>query len=241
MAILNRSVAAGADDADQRGDGSNFSSINATLDVNATTNPDTRFHVGLRFQNITIPPGSIINSATLTVNVSGSDDPLLTVRCEDADNPSNFSTNPSVINRTQTTAGVSWNAENIGVGLKSPSSIAAPIQEVIDRVGWASGNAIVVLLLAGNALSSLLNISSIEDGTPATLSINYTPTSFPGGGGGGQGGGQGRGGGRGGGVGGGTGGGQDNNPGNHGGQPGGPGGFDKQFVGSKKRNRRGVL
>lgn len=236
MPTLQRTVAAGSDDAEEDNDGTNFDRTSGTLNLVTSSNPANVRSVGLRFQDIQIPQSSLIQSATMEIDAiaPAADDPRCTIHCHDIDNSPNFVTSATVIGRTRTTASTSWIETSIGTGPHNTPNFASAVQEVIDRPGWAAGNALTVILLGnGTALLALCDIAAFEDSDddPAILTIQFIPPS--GNSGGGQGGGQGRGGGRGGGTG--------KPPDTPGNGPGGIGGFDKILTGSKKRNRIGIL
>jgi len=105
---------------------------------------------GMRFLNIGIPRGSTIHSAILRLNcrITRTATTVNTrIRCQDADNPLAFSDAADFDARDWTTAAVNWDdipAWTSGVDYHSPD-FAACVQEVINRPGWAPGNALVVL------------------------------------------------------------------------------------------------
>ena len=178
MAIYSASIAASTDDADQ---------ASGTVDLTGTTiNVNgTGQYAGLRFLNVTIPNAATINSATLDVEIVSTthDDPDLTIFGEDTDDATTFtSTSNDISSRTPTTATTTWTATSIGTGVKTSPSIAAIIQEIVNRPGWVSGNDINILM-NGRSSASFFRIRTINagSGSPATLNIDYTA-----GGGGGQ-------------------------------------------------------
>lgn len=194
MATLQRMVAAASDYAYQN------ASDAVTLD-GAFITDSTAEHVGMRFLNITIPPGSTINAATLTVTLmgSGQDEPQHQLRGQLALNAGTFTTGTDDVDaRARTTAAVQWNSADLGANAGdefqwgapngSPTSgadISAIIQEIIDQSGWASGNALV-LICEQHTLDGTrdLQIRSYTDsfavgGNPPTLDIDYTPGGPP--------------------------------------------------------------
>lgn len=190
MATLQRTVAASSDYAYQD------SADAVTLDAGNVTD-NALDHVGMRFTNITIPPGSTINSATLTVTMmgTGTDEPKHQLRGQLALNAAAFSTSTDdVDSRTRTTATVQWNSTNLGAAAgdeyewgaaagdpTNGADISAIIQEIIDQVGWASGNALVLICeqyLPSDGARDL-QIRSYTDsfavgGNPPILDIDYT-------------------------------------------------------------------
>lgn len=126
---------------------STTTNINAVGVYNVGTN--YRRGCGMRWTNITIPQGATISSAylklcclgTYTVNTVRSK-----IRGDDEDNASTFSNLADFDGRPRTIAMVYW--DNIppwdeGVWYTSPD-IKTVIQEIIDRPGWSSGNALAV-------------------------------------------------------------------------------------------------
>lgn len=169
MTTLTRSVSASSDDAQETGGTMNLAATN----LNANSASQT---IGLRFTNITIPAGSTINSASLTVNVVSTtyDDPNLTLRGSgEADTTTFTSTTNDITDRWKTSAAVSWNASNIGAGAKTSPDLAALISEIVAIPGWASGNDMNIYL-AGNS-GSAFRIDSYDNGSNAPqLTIHYT-------------------------------------------------------------------
>lgn len=104
-----------------------------------------------RFVSVAIPQGATILSAKLTLTANENKS-LTTVNsilsAIDADNPSAPTTYSGAETATRTTATVAWDdigAWTLDTAYDSPD-ITTIIQEIVDRPGWASGNAIVVYL-----------------------------------------------------------------------------------------------
>ena len=153
----------------------------ATTDENSVT--------GLRYTNVTIPAGSTITSATIdfVFLASYADRVDADILLNDVDNavaPTNATGLAALV---RTTASTPWNDLNAGY---TPAVATSPdfktsVQEVIDRGGWASGQAIIVLMV-GTTLDSDSNIaqarSSDYDIANATtlapiITIEYTTPS----------------------------------------------------------------
>jgi hypothetical protein len=119
---------------------------NNTYDaVNATrTNP----LCGFRFTTVPIPQGATIDSASWTPYVysSTTDDPYCDIYGDDADSAADFSSGKPE-DRAYTTAAVSWIATAIGTGFVQSPDIASIVQEIVNRVGWASGNSLALLTI----------------------------------------------------------------------------------------------
>ena len=112
---------------------------------------------GFRFPGIAVPAGSTITSAYFSVR-SGSDPTAGTavkskIYGQDADNPGVFTSEADFKGRfgvnggadQRTTAYVDWNdfaAWGVGIWYNSPE-IKTIVQEIVDRPGWATGQAMV--------------------------------------------------------------------------------------------------
>ena len=187
---LNLVVGASSDDAFQATTDT-VSIVGTSATVDATTE-----HFGWRFLNATIAQGATIDSAFLTVEIvnSTSDEPQHQVRGQAADNAGTFTTGSNDIDaRTRTTASVQWNSADLGVdaferwewgaAAGAPTvgtDIKAIIQEITDRAGWASGNAIVLIAEqhtadAARDLSLMMYDNASADA--AALDIDYTAGS----------------------------------------------------------------
>lgn len=172
MTNFTTAVAASADDVTETAAG-----VMHSLSNNSLIASFNNYHIAMRFQNVTIPPGSTVTAAVLHVFAESSsyDDPNGTFYGEAADNPGAFSTTSSDIsNRTKTTASVGWATTAIGTGDSASPDLSAIIQEIIDRGGWSSGNALVVMFKASTS-SPNLRIRSYDYGSNIPyISIDYT-------------------------------------------------------------------
>ena len=107
--------------------------------------------VGVRFLNVAIPQGATIDAAYLSFRAAdgNSEDTDLRLYGEDSDNGLRFSTDEDNLSgRSRTTASVIWN--NVATWsnnqyYNSPD-ISSILQEIVDRPGWSSGSAIVILI-----------------------------------------------------------------------------------------------
>ncbi|MEE9533776.1 MAG: hypothetical protein V3W06_05115, partial [Acidimicrobiia bacterium] len=110
--------------------------------------------VGMRFNGVAIPPGATIVLATIQFMVDETDSVAtsLTIQAEAEDNASTFaSSSGNVSSRARTSASVAWSPPPWNtVGEQGPDqqtpNLAAVIQEVVNRLGWASGNSLVVII-----------------------------------------------------------------------------------------------
>ncbi len=118
--------------------------------------------VGLRFQNMTIPPGAAINKAYIqfTADEIDSGTTNLTIYGEDIDNAPTFTNGASSYNisaRTKTSTSVDWtnvpawtSIGDAGLDQRTPD-ISPIIQEIVDRTGWSNGNSLVVIITGSGA------------------------------------------------------------------------------------------
>ena len=179
MPTLLLTIAADADDAQEDQDDTDFSAVGVTLSTDSNTSQGSRRIAGLRFDNLNIPPGSTINTAVLSVlcTDTATDDPNMDIFAEDVDDAANFTTTADLVGRTKTTASVQYTATAVGAVRVSPADLSTVVQEVVDRAGWANGNALM-LLLQGKSDSNTQFAFEAQPGAgadEATLTIGFTP------------------------------------------------------------------
>ncbi|MBX7168041.1 MAG: LamG domain-containing protein [Pirellulales bacterium] len=170
-------VKASADDAGQDGSG-NVVLTNGSISLSSGT------WCGVRFQNLAIPQGAYIISATLTVvaaNSTSGANPATVIYGEDEDNATAFAaTANNISGRTKTSATASWKITNwtAGTSYQAPD-VRALVQEIVNRPGWASGNSLAILL---NATSGASRPAVAYDGSSsqaALLSVTYVVVTRP--------------------------------------------------------------
>lgn len=138
-----------SDDGECNHDGSGFT--NSTLQHYIGKQNAASMRTFFRFLGVTIPSGSTITAAKLTVRcyaARSGNTVNLKVHCEAADNPSAPSDGSDLIGRSLTT-GTAWDAvEAMAFGVYYDTvDFTSDLQEVIDRGGWASGQAVTVHIL----------------------------------------------------------------------------------------------
>jgi hypothetical protein len=146
----NTRVAAGSDDAEEAASGS--TSL-ASSDLELVTDGTTVQTVGMRFAGIAVPPGAKVTSAylQLVADESQSEATSLSIRAQAADNAATFTSSSfNVSARPRTGAAVPWapapwTAGEAGPNQRSPD-LSPLVQEVVDRAGWASGNAMAIIV-----------------------------------------------------------------------------------------------
>jgi VCBS repeat-containing protein len=111
--------------------------------------------VGMRFNGLTIPQGASITNAYLQFQVdeTASVDPIaLMIQGEDEDNAPAFArVLGNISGRVRTAAAVPWSPTPwTTVGEAGPDqqtpNIAPVVQEIVGRLGWSSGNSLVIII-----------------------------------------------------------------------------------------------
>lgn len=146
---------------------------------------DVPAHSYLRWTNVTVPQGATVNSAWIEFQAKENDSDFLTIKmyCFDEDNAAALynGVDPFEANSRSCTSAYlsisipSWTQSS----LYKLTNLQAPIQEVFDRPGWSSGNALAVALKYDTGSSSYPKReawggASSGEITPK-LFINYTP------------------------------------------------------------------
>ncbi|MEZ4825146.1 MAG: PKD domain-containing protein [Bacteroidia bacterium] len=136
----------------------------------------------MRFTNINIPQGSTILNAYVQFMVDEVETATanLNIRGEASDNPPTYpSSKFSVTNRPQTTANVPWTpvAWTV-VGEEGPDQqtpdISAVVQEIVNRPGWAAGNALVILV-DGTGTRTAVALDGVPASGAPRLFVEYQP------------------------------------------------------------------
>ncbi len=151
------SIAVSSDDAEQEND-----AIDALFDDDIDAGwegaPDQQniLTAGMRFQNITIPAGATIDSAWCVVNShegkSVEEVARITICGEASDNPGTYTEDSLISDRPRTESAVLWEVAEEWVlwGFYRTPDLKEIIQEVIDREGWQSGNALALMFKGEN-------------------------------------------------------------------------------------------
>ncbi len=146
---VDRQVDDSDDDAEERQYGKVY--LGGT-DLELVEDDDGPQTVGVRFQNITIPQGTAIAEAYLefTADEEGSRTTNLIFNCQATDNAPAFQGEEwSISSLPKSTTSVVWNRVPawIAVGERHQTPNLAPIvQEIVNRGGWQSGNALAFLI-----------------------------------------------------------------------------------------------
>lgn len=142
--------------------------------------------VGLRFPQLGLPRGAIIETATIqfTTSVASNVPTTLFFRAEAADNAAAFTaTAGNLSGRTSTGAVVHWdplpwNTVGQAGAAQRTLDLKALVQDVVNRAGWQPGNAMVVLI-TGTGLRRAVSFDRSAAQAPR-LAITYRdpPVTF---------------------------------------------------------------
>ncbi|HZN38532.1 MAG TPA: hypothetical protein VFD82_06990 [Planctomycetota bacterium] len=178
--VVERAIATSDDDAEESATGTvNRGSSDLEMVLDGSVNQV----VGLRFQNLTVPPGAVITSAYVqfTTDEATSTATQLTIAGEASDNAPTFvSTASSISSRPRTTSTVAWapvpwtSVDEAGPNQRTPD-LASIVQQVVNRPGWSSGNAIAFVITGTGC-----RIASAYDSSPgvaAELAVSYYSAS----------------------------------------------------------------
>lgn len=171
MPTLNLQVGASSDDA--RENSGTMGLVASTINIGGGQ------QLGFRFTNVTVPQAATIDSAILSLYLTSTDNDTpngLTVGMEDVDDAATFaSTTNNISDRTRTST-VNWNGTNIGSGWKA-IDVTTPVQAVVNRAGWISGNAMAALLHGITGANVTIQTYDGNTSLAAKLDITYTTSS----------------------------------------------------------------
>ena len=180
---LSRQIAISNDDAEEGSDGRVYLSSTDLELVSDTELGYIEQTVGMRLSNISIPQGANILDAYLefTVDEVSTDPSSLQFVGEAADNASTYSSAAANISsRPTTTAQVAWNTvpewSTVGAKQKSPN-LAPIIQEIVNRGGWQSGNALA-LMVTGTGRRTAESYNGSASDAPK-LVVRYDSSTTP--------------------------------------------------------------
>jgi hypothetical protein len=191
-------IAVGTDDGEERVDSAvGLNSVDLELVLNTEGGVTGDQTVGLRFTGVAIPQGAQIASAYVQFKTAetGSTATTVTIHGEAADNATPFAaTTANFSSRPRTAASTiwsppAWNTVNEVGTAQRTSDIAGVVQEIVSRPGWASDNALVLVITGtgkrvaksfdGDAAGApLLHVVYTAAGTPTPTPAS-SPTSTP--------------------------------------------------------------
>ena len=176
LEIIDIRIATSLDDAEESGrTRMRLTSSDLEL-VDARTNQT----VGMRFSAVGIPQGATIHDAYVQFQVDETDSGLinLIIEGEDVDNALPFEAADANISTRQRTVEIAAWAPNpwLTVGEAGPDqrtpNIASVIQEIVDRPGWSSGNALVIII-TGSGTRTAEAYDGVSAGAPL-LHVEFT-------------------------------------------------------------------
>ncbi len=176
-------VSTSSDDAYQNTNGSMSSLTSTDIRIGGVVGAS-----GVRFSGLNVPQGATITEAYIQFSADSSSttsgSAVVTVRGEASNDAATFTTtNNNITSRATTASSVSWtiptwatNNER-GVNQRTPS-LNSVVQEIVNRPGWANGNAMVFTLTAP-ASTTRRDAESFDGNATATaqLVIGYTMPS----------------------------------------------------------------
>lgn len=175
MTTLALQVGAGSDDAREIGDGTVELSDASQISLSAAT-----YWAGMRWTGVTVAQAATISSASLEIYTINSTNDVAGgagVYGQAADNAATFaaSTN-NITGRSRTTASATWSGDLGGPGWKS-LDVTSIVQEIVNRSGWASGNALALLIDSVSGTDLRWRSYEYDTTLAAKLTINYTTSS----------------------------------------------------------------
>jgi hypothetical protein len=149
----------------------------------------TPYYAGaFRFAGVTIPQGATITHAYLRVQAyySGTGSSVFSLVGEADDNPYSYDYLPYISDRPLTAAAVTWSVASAWAedAYYTSPDIASVIQEIVNRGGWSSGNALAIQVRNAAASGGCQYIYSVEGaaaygGTAAQLIVDCSNCSGP--------------------------------------------------------------
>ena len=143
--------------------------------VRSGSTASSRINIAVRMNNVDIPQGATINSATLRLNSNTSGRLEGYLYGHDVDDSPSLT---DVTGLPRTTANVFWGSGNVGTGYVSSPSITAIVQEIVDRAGWVEGNDMTIIVVARDGTQYNFLGDAFESGTTnySELDANFTYT-----------------------------------------------------------------
>lgn len=171
------------DDAEEAITGPNAGNVRrSSTDLEIGNENGVEQWIGLRFQDISIPPGSVINSAKIQFTAEDTDvgNLIVPILGELSLAPNEFRDVTPLTGRTLTSAVVDWDIQPWFPGDRNDRTttpnLATIVQEIIDQPGWELGNAIA-FLMQNDPMDTSERLAVSFDGDPlnaAELTIDFT-------------------------------------------------------------------
>lgn len=184
---IARTIIASADDAEEDITGPDAGNVRRTSsDLEIGNENGILQWVGLRFQEIVIPPGSTINSATIRFTGAETDvgNLIIPIFGELSLEPDEFADETPITGRDLTSSSVMWDIDPWFPGDFGPNTttvdLSTIVQEIIDQEGWSSSTS-VVFILQNDPMDTSERLAVSFDGNPAQaaeLTIEFTPPTM---------------------------------------------------------------
>jgi len=160
---------------------------NPELEMNYDDNLLRLCHVvvGIRFANVTIPQGASIYNAYIqfTSKQTGSDIVNIIINGQNSNNPASFATSSGNISaRPLTSASVNWmpsgwyTTDEADADQRTPD-LTSVVQEIVNRSGWVSGNALA-FMVSGTGASRSAYAYEGDPAKSAVLHVQYSPVGI---------------------------------------------------------------
>jgi secreted PhoX family phosphatase len=189
-----RNVLAGTDDAEEcipGGSGTVGAMDLTSSDLEIMLDGTKNQLIGIRFGNIDIPQGATINRAYIQFANKGDKAPVMGdayITGEAADNAATFTgTAFNISGRTQVADSVTWTgstdaswgttAGGAAGALQRTPDIKTIVQAIVNRAGWVSGNALV-MMLKGTGVRNTYSYDGSASSAPKLI-VEYTALSIP--------------------------------------------------------------
>jgi hypothetical protein len=175
--VFETRIAARSDDAEEQASGS-VSLTTPDLELGVDKVAQT---VGLRFSGIPVPKGATITASWIQFEVDQrkTGATSLTIRGQAADNAASFATTSrNISSRAVTTASVAWSppawttVHERGPAQRTPN-LSGIVQQIVNRVGWAPGNAMAFLVTGSGTRTA----EAYEGSGAASFHVEYTTGS----------------------------------------------------------------
>jgi hypothetical protein len=153
-----------------------------STDLELTTDGCNQQVVGTRFTDVQVPPGATVTSAYVQFRVDevSTGSTSITIRAEDSDDPATYSSTKGSVTSRPVIGAVPWRPVGwTSLGAAGPDqrtpNLASLVQKVVDRPGWAAGNALA-LQFSGTGRRTAVAFERPDPGA-AVLHVEYTTAS----------------------------------------------------------------
>jgi PKD repeat protein len=175
--IVSVRISSGNDDAEESVLGSMYLNSTDIELVYDTYNDAGNQTVGLRFTDLNIPKGAVINSASIdfVVDETSTGACQLILEGHDSDNSEAFTSSAfDISSRSRTSSNTSWSPADWNTAgiVQSTPDISQIIQEIVDRPGFSAGSAISIII-TGNGKRTAEAYEG-DASSAAILNVQYT-------------------------------------------------------------------